>query len=280
MLFHDVAQTYLNQYKEELAPLTVRTYFWNLKKIKDFRPNLECNDVNDSFVKEYRAHLRQMGNKPNTVIKGLSVLRSFSRKMMQDGFIEKNPFEKVRIGEAYTQRGFLSISELKKLYLNFLENGGILNESEYNTMQAFLFSCFTGLRYSDLRSLDASEIIDWKIRKQTHKTGAPVYIPIPQQARLLLPRDLKAGKVFKIMENSSFNRVLRTAAPKLGYFKHIHCHLARHTFATTCISLGISLPATSKLLGHRKLETTLIYAKFVDTFLNKEMKKFNKMTLK
>jgi molecular chaperone HtpG len=67
------------------------------------------------------------------------------------------------------------------------------------------------------------------------------------------------------------------AAKKLGYYKHIHCHLARHTFATTCITLGIPLPATSKLLGHRKLETTLIYAKFVDTFLDKEMKKFKKL---
>ena len=53
--------------------------------------------------------------------------------------------------------------------------------------------------------------------------------------------------------------------------------MARHTFATTCITLGIPLPATSKLLGHRKLETTLIYAKFVDTLLDQEMKKFKKL---
>jgi integrase len=144
-------------------------------------------------------------------------------------------------------------------------------------MRVFLFSCFTGLRYSDLYSLDASEIYDWKIRKQMHKTGEPVYIPIPLQARLLLPEKMKAGPVFRVVENSHFNRTLRTAAKKLGYFKHIHCHMARHTFATTCITLGIPLPATSKLLGHRKLETTLIYAKFVDTLLDKEMKKFKKL---
>ena len=144
-------------------------------------------------------------------------------------------------------------------------------------MRIFLFSCFTGLRYSDLYSLDASEIFDWKIRKQTHKTGELVYIPIPIQARLLLPEKLKSGRVFNVVDNSHFNRILRKAAPKLGYHKYIHCHLARHTFATTCITLGISLPATSKLLGHRNVETTLIYAKFVDTFLDKEMKKFNRL---
>ena len=125
--------------------------------------------------------------------------------------------------------------------------------------------------------MDASEIFDWKIRKQTHKTGELVYIPIPIQARLLLPETLKSGRVFNVVDNSHFNRILRKAAPKLGYHKYIHCHLARHTFATTCITLGISLPATSKLLGHRNVETTLIYAKFVDTFLDKEMKKFNRL---
>lgn len=277
MLFHDIAQIYLEQSKEELSPLTIRTYRWNLKKIKDFRPDLECSDVNEQFVKDYRKYLREKGNKPNTVIKGLSVLRAFSRKMMQDGLIEKNPFEKVRIGEAFTQRGFLSISELKKLYLNFMDHGDKLTRVENNTMRAFLFSCFTGLRYSDLLTLDSSEIFDWKIRKQTQKTKSPVYIPIPLQARLLLPEKLGEGRVFEVSENSHFNRRLRSAAQKLGYNKRLHCHLARHTFATTCITLGISLPATSKLLGHRKMETTLIYAKYIDTFLDKEMKKFRKL---
>ncbi|WP_255252168.1 site-specific integrase [Fibrobacter sp. UWT3] len=205
------------------------------------------------------------------------MLRSFSRRLLADGLISENPFNKVRIGQVYTRRGFLTTSELKKLYLNYQDQRRFLTETEQDVMRAFLFSCFTGLRYSDLHSLDASEIFDYKIRKQMHKTGDPVYVPIPLQARLLLPENLKSGPVFRIVENSHFNRTLRTAAKKLGYYKHIHCHLARHTFATTCITLGIPLPATSKLLGHRKLETTLIYAKFVDTFLDKEMKKFKKL---
>lgn len=277
MFFHDVALNYLEQDKENLAPLTVRTYYWNLKKIQYFRPDLECTDINEQMVRDFRRHLQQKGNKPNTVIKALSVLRGFVRRMLADGLISENPFNKVRIGQVYTRRGFLTTSELKKLYLNYQDRRRFLTETEQDVMRAFLFSCFTGLRYSDLLSLDASEIFDYKIRKQMHKTGDPVYVPIPLQARLLLPENLKSGPVFRVVENSHFNRTLRTAAKKLGYYKHIHCHLARHTFATTCITLGIPLPATSKLLGHRKLETTLIYAKFVDTFLDKEMKKFKKL---
>ena len=277
MLFYDTAHEYLERDKENLAPLTIRTYHWNIKKVYDYNPMLECSDIDEQMVRDFRRHLQQRGDKPNTIIKALSVLRNFSRKFLVDGIIEKYPFEKIRIGQVYSRRGFLTTNELKKLYLNFLDRRHFLTETEQDVMRVFLFSCFTGLRYSDLRSLDSSEIFDWKIRKQMHKTGEPVYIPIPLQARLLLPEKLSSGHVFRVVENSHFNRTLRSAAPKLGYHKHIHCHLARHTFATTCISLGIPLPATSKLLGHRKLETTLIYAKFIDTYLDKEMAKFKKL---
>ena len=277
MLFYDKAQEYLAKGAENLAPLTVRTYYWNLKKIKYFRPELKCDGVDESMILEFRRHMQQQGNKPATVNKALSVLRIFTNKMISDGLISGNPFEKVKVGRIYSRRGFLTVRELKSLYLNFMDRRRFLTETEQDVMRVFLFSCFTGLRYRDRQSLNANEIFDWKIRKQMHKTGDPVYVPIPVQARLLLPEKLKDGNVFRVVENSHFNRTLRSAAKKLGYYKHIHCHLARHTFATTCITLGIPLPATSKLLGHRNLDTTLIYAKFVDTFLDKEMKKWNRL---
>lgn len=277
MRFIDYALDYLNKSSDELAPLTVRTYYWNLKKIEYFCPGLECKDLTPDFVRDFKQHLESLRNKEATVVKALSVLRVFCNKMKVDGIIDCDPFEKVKIRRAYSHRGFLTLRELKQLYLNFQDMRTTLTRSEEEVMRVFLFSCFTGLRYSDLRTLNSSEIFDWKIRKQTHKTGETVYIPIPVQARLLLPEPLKPGRIFHVIDNASFNRTLRKAAKNLGYYKHIHCHLARHTFATTCITIGIPLPATSKLLGHRNLDTTLIYAKYVDTFLDKEMKKFNRL---
>ena len=264
MLFYDVAQEYLAKEKENLAPLSVRTYYWNLKKIQYFRPDLECDGIDESVIREFRNHLQERGDKPSTVNKALSVLRIFTNKMIADGLVSGNPFEKVKVGRVYTRRGFLTVRELKSLYLNFMDRRRFLTETEQDVMRVFLFSCFTGLRYSDLLSLNANEIFDWKIRKQMHKTGDPVYVPIPLQARLLLPEKMPDGPVFRVVENSHFNRTLRSAAKKLGYYKHIHCHLARHTFATTCITLGIPLPATSKLLGHKNISTTQVYAKIVD----------------
>ena len=277
MRFLDCALDYLKKDADELAPLTVRTYYWNLKKIALFEPELECDAVTSETVRNYKRYLETLHNKEATVVKALSVFRIFCNKMKADGVIHGDPFENVKVGRAYSRRGFLTLQELKRLYLNFMDLRMTLTRAEDDVMRVFLFSCFTGLRYGDLRTLDASEIFDWKIRKQMHKTGEAVYIPIPVQARLLLPNPLMSGRVFHVVDNSTFNRTLRKAAKKLGHYKHVHCHLARHTFATTCITIGIPLPATSKLLGHRNLDTTLIYAKYVDTFLDKEMKKFNRL---
>ena len=277
MRFMDCAMDYLNKCSDELAPLTARTYYWNLKKIERFDPGLECENMTSETVYKFKHHLESLKNKEATVVKALSVFRVFCNKMKTDGFLKCDPFENVKIRRAYSHRGFLTLRELKHLYLNYMDLRMTLTRAEEEVMRVFLFSCFTGLRYSDLRSLDASEIFDWKIRKQMHKTGEAVYIPIPVQARLLLPNPLTSGHVFHVVDNASFNRTLRKGAKKLGHYKHIHCHLARHTFATTCITIGIPLPATSKLLGHRNLDTTLIYAKYVDTFLDKEMKKFDRL---
>ena len=277
MLFFERALEYLEKNSDELAPLTVRTYYWNLKKIALFDPGLECENVTSEVVRDFKRHLESIHNKDATVFKALSVLRVFCNKMKADGVIKCDPFENVKIRRAYSRRGFLTLRELKQLYLNFLDFRLTLTRAEEDAMRVFLFSCFTGLRYSDLRTLDSTEIFDWKIRKQMHKTGEAVYIPIPVQARALLPEPLMPGRIFHVIDNASFNRTLRKAAKKLGMCKHLHCHLARHTFATTCITIGIPLSATSKLLGHRNLDTTLIYAKYVDTFLDKEMKKFDKL---
>ncbi len=278
MLFYDAAIEDLKNNPGELTEATIKTYQWNLRKIRYFAPDLECCAIDEKVIRDFKIHLQEKGNKPATVTKALQVFRIFVNRLRKVGLIEMDPFADVKIGRVFTRRGFLTTRELKQLYLSFVDNKCKLTEKEQECIRIFLFSCFTGLRYSDLCSLKASEIYDWKIRKQTHKTGEVVYIPIPVQARLLLPSKLsECEPVFHVVENCTFNRRLRKAAKKLGFPKYLHCHLARHTFATTCISLGIPLSATSKLLGHRNLDTTLIYAKYVDTFLDKEMRKFNRL---
>lgn len=111
MLFYDVAVQYLEKDKPNLSPYTVRTYYWNLKKISDFRPGLECSDLSPDVIQEFKCCMQQLGNKPATINKALSVFRIFTNKLVADGLIENNPFNKVKIGRAYTRRGFLTMRE-------------------------------------------------------------------------------------------------------------------------------------------------------------------------
>lgn len=275
MRFIDLANEYLKEEAEELAKLTVSTYHWNLQKIEQFSPGVSVEDIDTDFVRAYRSLLTEIGNKPATVNKALSVFRIFTNKFIEDGRMGNDPFAKIRIPRVHSNRGFLSLKELKQLYLNFLDES-CLTDRERESMRVFLFSCFTGLRFSDLQTLKRDEIVNGKIHKEMHKTGDIVYIPIPIQARMLLPAD-SSESIFQVPDNSTFNKNLRKAAKKLGCHRYLHCHMARHTFATACITIGIPLPVTSKLLGHRNLETTLIYAKYVDLLLDKEMQKFNRL---
>lgn len=275
MLFYECAIQLLRECEEELAKTTKRGYYYALQKILHWRPNLKCSELSPELVKEYRLHLVNLGNKPATIAKSLAVLRNFSHKMKERKIISEDPFAGIKIHRVQSHREFLSLEDLKKLYRRFLEHEKLLRIPERNALQAFLFGCFTGLRYSDLKSLTFEEIKDGKIRKQMHKTGDYVYIPLSPQALSLLPKRT-SGRCLKVAENSYFNRFLRSGAERLGIRQRLSCHLSRHTFATTCLTLDIPLAATSKLLGHREISTTLIYAKYIDRILDKEMRKFRK----
>lgn len=260
---------------EELSPFTRRNYFYCIKKLEHFAPQLDTEQINIDFIKAYREHLAAIGNKPATVSKSLSVFRNFWFRLKNEKLVSTTPFDGIRIKRVQGNRQYLDMTDLRRFYTRFLEHEHLLRIPERNAVRAFLFGCFTGLRYQDLKSLTFEEIHDGHIRKKMHKTGDYVYIPIPRQAMLLLPK-LQSGPCLKVSENSYFNKFLRSGAQRLGIHQRLHCHLARHTFATTCLSLDIPLAVTSKLLGHRDVSTTLIYAKYVDRILDKEMRKFNK----
>ncbi len=277
--FVTIAKRLIENPREELSYQTLKTYRGLLTKFDKFAPGVSCSELTEQLVLDYKQHMRDAGNSPNTVIKTLVGLKSLMNKVRNEGIACPNPFLKIKISKVRSTRNFLEMDELQGLYRKFMNEHGNLSRPQFDAMQAFLFACFTGLRYSDLRSLTQDEIKGGKIRKQMHKTGDEVYVPLCPQALALLalPSHSKDGMVLRVTENTFFNRHLRAGAERLGFTNHIHCHLARHTFATLCLTLNIPLDVTSKLLGHREIQTTLIYAKYVNTLLDSEMEKFRKL---
>lgn len=139
--------------------------------------------------------------------------------------------------------------------------------------RAFLFSCFCGLRHSDIVALTWGNLKKNKIGKiELHmtqqKTQELLSLPLSNEALKQLPVRGKAQdteKVFKgLISLGRTNEILPRWAAKAGIQKHITFHSARHTHATMMITLGADLYTVSKLLGHTNIQTTQIYAKIVD----------------
>ena len=175
-------------------------------------------------------------------------------KSMSDMKSEKEKAEASR-------REYLTIEELKQL---------ISTECKYEIMkQAFLFSCLCGLRVSDIRKLKWSDLQKSgeriRIEIKMQKTKEPLYLPISDEALKWLPGEAKDDDlIFPLTHEGTINNILQKWAKAAGVTKHISFHVARHTHATMMLTLGADLYTVSKLLGHKNIATTQIYAKVVD----------------
>lgn len=256
----------------ELSRFTYSTYMGHIRKLRIFRPKLDCQDIDQNFVSGYIEFMHSRGNSPGTIHRSLSILKMFLAELVKNCRIPFNPMQNMVLRRYRSHREFLEISELECLYQKFWRCSDVVTVSEREALRAFLFSCFTGLRYSDLKGLKTRDMLNGKIRLCTQKTNTLVYIPVPAPALRLVngANDL----ALHVVNNSTFNKNLRSGAKKLGCHRHLHAHLARHTFATSCISFGIPLEVVSKLLGHANLQTTLIYARYSNSVIDREMQKF------
>lgn len=252
----------------------------HLKKY-DPRPSLTFADITPKWVQGFRDYLENDAGafnfsranlkdrrplSPNTRQAYFDKLRTCLRHAVDDGIINTNPMKGIQ--------GF-SAQEVTRPYLTLDEVRAMAaTECDYPEIKrAFLFSCLTGLRRSDVEKLTWGEVTELEGRTRLifrqKKTGGQEYLDItPQAAELIGERgNAKPGdRVFgDIRYPSDTNHSLRIWALRAGVDKHISFHVGRHTFAVMMLTLGTDIYTVSKLLGHRELKTTQIYAKIVDS---------------
>ncbi len=189
-------------------------------------------------------------------------------KAVSDDLIASNPAHRIPPSErpknVQGTREYLTLDEVKML---------IATPCKYPELkQAFLFSCFCGLRMSDIRRLRWQDIRATKdgglqVEVVQQKTGEPIYVPLSENARQWLPDSGCSGdgdRVFILPHVSTIEKYLAVWGKEAGVEKHLTYHVSRHTNATLMIAYGADLYTVSKLLGHTSVKTTAIYAKIMD----------------
>lgn len=221
-----------------------------------------CNDF-----KEYLASAQSPTRKTllsiNTTVSYFNKLKAALKQAYKDGLLNEDLNSRIEgIKPAETQRQFLTIDELNSLAKTECSIPII--------KRAALFSALTGLRHSDIQKLVWSEVgkdeNGYYLQFRQQKTGGTEVTPISEQAyQLLGDRGENAQKVFAGLSYSAYhNRALYTWLGAAGITKYITFHCFRHTYATLLLSKGVNMATVSKMLGHRELKTTQVYAKVVD----------------
>lgn len=234
----------------------------------------------ENFLRSYipKSGQSKIGN--NTAMKHIKRLRRMVTLAYRMEWIEKDPFINFRMKIEKKEREFLTSEELKSI-----EDLTSNIERLIVVRDLFIFSCYTGISYSDIIKLTSDNIITgiddnpW-IMSERVKTGTPFKIPLLSKAEILIDkykehhRTFDSSNLLPKLSNQKLNSYLKEIADLCSIKKNLTFHMARHTFATTVtLSNGVPLETVSKLLGHTKLATTQIYARVVETKVSEDMSK-------
>ena len=234
--------------------------------------NLKFSDLNEKFCNEFKEYLlNTKSNKSskaslsqNSVVSYFNKLKATLKQAYKDGYLQADLNARIEpVKQAETQRNFLTIEELNSLVKTDCPNPLM--------KRAALFSALTGLRFSDIQKLVWAELEyiegnGYFIKFSQQKTKGVEMMPISEQAYSLLgERKEPTDKVFDGLTYSAYeNKHLAKWIGLAGIAKDITFHCFRHTYATLQLSKGTDIYTVSKMLGHRELKTTQIYAKIID----------------
>lgn len=255
---------------------TKENLYTTITVLQEFRPGLDFKDITYTFLKDFEVYLREKGNGINTVAKHLRQLRTLVNEAINQGYIHADayPFRKFKIKQEKGRHEFLTPDELKKL-----ENLDISDKKLRHVLDAFLFCCYVGLRYSDFCQLSPANFIKVNGKKWLHfksiKTGIELRLPLHLlfEGKALAILDRYCITEFASLgSNSEVNKALSAIAGMARIKKHVTYHTARHTCATLLIHQGVPITTVQKLLGHTSVKTTEIYSEILSNTIVKDLR--------
>lgn len=249
-----------------------------LKLLSSFKPRLDFDGVNTRFVYKFEEYLYQKGCCTNTVAKHMKHLRAFVNSAIDKGYMQANEyaFQRYKIKTKESKHTHLMVEEIQQLENLELPDNTPLRHS----LDAFLFCCYTGLRYSDFAVLTENNIVmiennPWIIFRSV-KTNVEIKLPLHllfdgKAWKLLYRYKGNWNSFFTLKSNSCINYDLKKIARLAGIKKHFTFHSSRHTNATLLIYKGVNITTVQKLLGHRNISTTLVYSEIMGETIVKDL---------
>ena len=288
----------LKEYEREIEYFKTRTgkdrSFSTLKKhesvlkhLEDFgiryrgKKDISFSELDENFISDFCNYLmdecklsRSTAWVYHIPLKRLTAV-AFSR-----GIIKNNPFALFHLAPDVKARSFLTESELQQM-MNVSLKGKVPNLAR----DLFVFSCWTGLSYVDIKNLTREQLVEHKgdlwIVSKRQKTNKPFQIKLLEPAREILTkyekkrRRCKDPHIFKTGCYDYLNDKLKDVVRACGIDKKISFHCARHTFATMALNNGMSLESVSQILGHSSIKTTQLYARITISKLENDFSVFH-----
>ena len=263
----------LKDEKCNLKPGTYRRHNSVLNKLKGYQPEIIFNEITLNWFNSYRKYLKTKGNIDSTVNSNIIVIKKYLKIAIKSGIRISCDLDDVKGGSTAGNRTSLNPIELKNIYSFYTSD--FINPSYKLIVGYFLFSCMTGLRFSDVMKLNRPNDDDEYIDFSAEKTDKDQIISL----------NLKAKEIIKIcpelfikkFSNEHINRELKLIMGILGIRKKITFHVSRHTFATSFLRVGGSVEKLQLLLGHSNIKQTMIYVHIVAAEANESIYLLDKL---
>ncbi|MFR9608210.1 MAG: site-specific integrase [Rikenellaceae bacterium] len=261
---------------------TLQKYNVTRKRVVEFMTkrykisDISIKEINHMFITDFEHFLRVESKcNANTTAKFIQFFKRIIIIARNNGWLLHDPFANYKIQLKTVDRGFLTKEEIA-----IIAQKELVSERLDQVRDMFLFSCFCGLAYIDLKNLTAENIrnsFDGKVWIMTkrQKCDTVVNVPLMTIPKMILEKykgKLPEGKILPMISNQKTNAYLKEIADVCGIKKKLTFHLARHTFATTTtLSRGIPIETVSKMLGHTNIKTTQIYARITNDKISRDM---------
>ena len=283
VLFDEFNEDYKALVRKATTHKTYTRYLLTRRRLAEFMAakykvkDILLTDINTKFINDFYIYLRTVDGKNghNYHMKMIQRFRTVFKTAKDNGWVQTDPFGGFKISMEETHREHLTIDELGALM-----SKEMTSERLQRVKDIFVFSCFTGLAYTDVRGLKKSEVVmgnDGRLWIDTRrdKTKVAVYVPLLDIPRAILERyadTTSHDRLLSIPANQKVNDYLKEIAAICGIDKNLTFHIARHTFATTVtLENGVALETVQKMLGHKNIRTTQVYAKMTKRRIGMEM---------